>query len=738
MTKKNKAKLIQPSKDKTKPPLTRTKDRKTTKSSPKEKLVTKKSLTSAKIKKPSLKTSFLALVLFLCIIATGVILFIILSQFSRKDILLAPPTPHQLSTITNEETFLTIKNSLLQNSVETPSNDDNCMEADFFHTSFKKTAYAHNKFLVILKRGKLFVTNTTNNKFISYTEISPYPVKENNAITYNNIFINNSTIIVTGYRIETNSLEITTFPISLYGKITRGETYSLPSSACNFASNFTNGELIFYTSRKLSTQTTLEDIKKINQWSIKLNEFIVTHPEDNNIFYDNATFLARPLIHTITTCQLQEHSLINCRQRHLIDNPSSGHYLDNDNFYLWTTQLPKNNTPGRIIPSAKLHQFNLSTPVIQMIQVEGIPISKDAISLNNNQLSAIIYQNNSHPPAWHTNFTSSKIANFKINSNEFSKEGGFINSPDNYTLTSNIFDNLQNNSEEIIETNPKFITLNQITSTVTMHSESKQSFSIDGDILSIQKLPNKENLLIIYKKDDSIVARTVDTHTTSISIPLILQENISTTPLSEMSFVTIQNQLFASITLLEESSNKGYLHLLNISNDELTESDSLIFTKAYQRVTDSCQNDCQQSWQSQAKYFTPSILPENNKNNFIYATAGSKLRKLTVSDVGIVRLFNTIDYTYLPLTPRQKALRIARKPVSAKRVNGKYVCKKKEKDEFIGKSKKNNKGYIHLDLECCLDPDEFPNPWCSYRPGELSRTKYTYSDYTYAGKRIHK
>lgn len=53
----------------------------------------------------------------------------------------------------------------------------------------------------------------------------------------------------------------------------------------------------------------------------------------------------------------------------------------------------------------------------------------------------------------------------------------------------------------------------------------------------------------------------------------------------------------------------------------------------------------------------------------------------------------------------------ARRPVAAKVVNGKLVCAKK--NDKPGKSKNGNKPG-HLDLECCLDPDERPNPWCTY------------------------
>ena len=53
----------------------------------------------------------------------------------------------------------------------------------------------------------------------------------------------------------------------------------------------------------------------------------------------------------------------------------------------------------------------------------------------------------------------------------------------------------------------------------------------------------------------------------------------------------------------------------------------------------------------------------------------------------------------------------APKPVAeTKKVNGKLVCAKK--NDKPHKSKTNKKK--HMDMECCLDPDEYPNPWCAY------------------------
>ncbi|MBM3255978.1 MAG: hypothetical protein FJZ04_00705 [Candidatus Moranbacteria bacterium] len=53
----------------------------------------------------------------------------------------------------------------------------------------------------------------------------------------------------------------------------------------------------------------------------------------------------------------------------------------------------------------------------------------------------------------------------------------------------------------------------------------------------------------------------------------------------------------------------------------------------------------------------------------------------------------------------------APKPLAETRiVSGKRVCAKK--NDKPRKSKTNKKK--HMDMECCLDPDEYPNPWCSY------------------------
>ena len=51
---------------------------------------------------------------------------------------------------------------------------------------------------------------------------------------------------------------------------------------------------------------------------------------------------------------------------------------------------------------------------------------------------------------------------------------------------------------------------------------------------------------------------------------------------------------------------------------------------------------------------------------------------------------------------------------------GRMICKDLKGDK-PHKSRVNNKGKQHLDMECCLDPDEYPNPWCYYPPSKYGK-----------------
>jgi len=81
--------------------------------------------------------------------------------------------------------------------------------------------------------------------------------------------------------------------------------------------------------------------------------------------------------------------------------------------------------------------------------------------------------------------------------------------------------------------------------------------------------------------------------------------------------------------------------------------------------------------------------------------------KEVVSSLKFIPISRPAAKKAAPAKPRITAPR----PVSAKVVNGQLVCAKK--NDKPGKSQNGNKPG-HMDMECCLDPDEKPNPWCTY------------------------
>jgi hypothetical protein len=110
-----------------------------------------------------------------------------------------------------------------------------------------------------------------------------------------------------------------------------------------------------------------------------------------------------------------------------------------------------------------------------------------------------------------------------------------------------------------------------------------------------------------------------------------------------------------------------------------------------------------------------NIVPKVN-DNFSLTDENSKIDLVEVNNQ--LSDFNQIGASLnLIKIERPKPKPKAPKPHAADKVNGKYVCaKSNDKPKW---SDKNPEG--HLDMECCLDPDETPNPWCSYSTKNLEK-----------------
>lgn len=128
-------------------------------------------------------------------------------------------------------------------------------------------------------------------------------------------------------------------------------------------------------------------------------------------------------------------------------------------------------------------------------------------------------------------------------------------------------------------------------------------------------------------------------------------------------------------------------------------------------------------WKEGVGRFSPDEAPSVT-SRVLGTEATAQVRTDTMDPVAVgkeampmaVSVPAPVNHPERPVAIRRPAID-APMPKSYTVVNGKMVCAKKH--DKPGKSKKNKKK--HMDMECCLDPDETPNPHCYYPPEKYGK-----------------
>ena len=671
-----------------------------------------------------IKTSYLVFLLVFSVLA--VIVINLRHYFPPFKTPVQKVIPLSLKQIMNEKEFLNIQNSLVE-KLTTPSDNNaltTCQNNSLLNPVKQRSVIINKKYLAILKRGKIFIVNLDTNKYITKTEISPVPKKEKEAIQYNNIYATENIIVVTGYRTNKNSLELSLFELSPSGNLIRKPSYDLPSDKCSYDTQMIGNKFISYTSRNLRG-INYSSISAIDIWDKKQNIFDNKHINNSRVFYNDLK-INSPILHTITTCQIKDSVLKACHQQHFIDNKIDNLTISSNNLYAWTSHRNDDQQIKRTIPNSLIYQINLQDKTQPMIvQVEGTPVSKEAVNITDeNYLQATVYQNNATAPVWLSSFSKNRLAFFSVNLNKFNNKSFIVDNPQNYKLTTPTISHspavnymIQNNILLISEPSSADIKV--------VKDDNVVDVNIPQKILTVYNIPTENKTLLLYAKDNNLYANWLNySNNVSLGQEMVLANNIDeqVTKIidTEINDFRIDDKQFISLPVINQTKNTGQLYLIKVGTNNIQKISALSVNKNFQKLNDGCQNSCQEGWTKLLTFFP------GQDSSKIYAFTGSYLKSFRLTTQNNLRLLRTINYTTRPAPPKPRRPK-ARIPGGAKLVNGKYVCKKKH--DYVGKSKKNNKGYLHLDLECCLDPDEYPNPWCTYRPGELSVTKLRYKDY---------
>ena len=113
----------------------------------------------------------------------------------------------------------------------------------------------------------------------------------------------------------------------------------------------------------------------------------------------------------------------------------------------------------------------------------------------------------------------------------------------------------------------------------------------------------------------------------------------------------------------------------------------------------------------------PKIANPADSADYTYVSVTDEVTPETVKASASFKFKSVDPIVAKPKSVSTKSRISAPKPVSFAVAGGRMVCAKK--NDHPGKSKQG-KGK-HMDMECCLDPDEYPNPHCYYPPKKYGK-----------------
>lgn len=131
--------------------------------------------------------------------------------------------------------------------------------------------------------------------------------------------------------------------------------------------------------------------------------------------------------------------------------------------------------------------------------------------------------------------------------------------------------------------------------------------------------------------------------------------------------------------------------------------------------------------------YNSALFFTNTRDNYIYnlvpkvkdgmGLAGDPAKEIESHMPEFFAVASTLEFIDIvrpkpvPLAPAKPKITAPMPYIFKKDSQGRRVCSTKN-----DKPAKSNKGKgKHMDMECCLDPDEYPNPHCYYDPGKYGK-----------------
>ncbi len=604
---------------------------------------------------------------------------------------------------------------------------------------FKNNVVNFEKFTVILRRGRLFVIETAKMKHLAKYDVSPTALVDANNktdVVYDELLIDGNLLVVSGYRKSKKAQEFEVFTINEKGVIERKSSHFLAMTRKNGELKFENGEItIRFSSHLFVNGKTI--LPKIDRW-IEGESFVPKKIMDKTDIQAPVKMIFDPMLHSKVSCQVLETFEFDCSGSAVIESPMHSYYIsDKNNLYFWVSEQNfwKSNTKrDSYFPVSFVYRLTPENN-LKVMPVLGDPIGARAFSeKENGDLMVFVDSRGAQTPSFGSNKKANlrKIGYLKITDKNFSEQiRAERNNFANLSMSRRVaFDGMISGDYFAFKGSSNKVYLQKVgskkkSSRVSLNHSIESLEALEGGFLAIGK-NNQGDLAFSWidpqkakVKDVFYINKTEGSEKEVLEYP----GNMFVGLVEREGFVPQKVIGFPVLRIVRQEETQGSaktevaeIRFLKIGADgKFEELEMMGVNRGSSKQNDLCKISCHENW-----YNNPHVYKLNGS---IYNILGYELIKAELNSQEKFTETKRVNYFAKPIPPKPRIT--APKPHGAKKVNGKYVCAKK--NDKPKKSSKNPEG--HLDMECCLDPDEYPNPWCTYKPGELSVTKYRYENY---------
>lgn len=293
-------------------------------------------------------------------------------------------------------------------------------------------------YLVVLRRGRLFTIDTSNDDLKTVSMINAYgPDIDPDDSWYDEMLISDENIVVVGYSYERGGTEIGLFRIDPNGQLSYRATYHLRSndyfSSRNYASRLIGNKLIFYSPLELDLdlRDPLESFPALRRWhkGAKESEFRSIAPATSVYLpsgykpdvYDIS-------LHTVTTCSLEDR--MSCTSKSIVGPSGNVFYVSASNVYVWASTWYPDDTKVR--NRSLLFKMPLVVGEPSAIRVSGSPVDQLSFHEDTEQeLNVLVRSDSNGDGMWKAEVAEGEVALLRLNPDAFNN-GSIAASRSNY------------------------------------------------------------------------------------------------------------------------------------------------------------------------------------------------------------------------------------------------------------------------------------------------------------------